>query len=130
MDNNLLIAVGRRKSSHVIAKMKAGTGKIVINDKEISEYFPSFYLQDEILKPLKVTNLDSQFDIELKAEGGGLHGQVDASKLAIARAVAKFNPQLISELRKFDLLTRNPKMKERKKYGRKGARKRFQWTKR
>ncbi|MCL5408663.1 MAG: 30S ribosomal protein S9 [Candidatus Omnitrophica bacterium] len=130
MDSNLLIAVGRRKSSHTIAKMKQGTGNVVINGKKLSEYFPLFYLQDEVLKPLKVTNLDNQFDIELKAQGGGIHGQVDASKLAIARAIAKFNPQLIPDLRKFDLLTRNPKMKERKKYGRKGARKRFQWTKR
>jgi small subunit ribosomal protein S9 len=130
MDNNLLIAVGRRKSSRAIAKIKPGTGNISINGKKISEYFPLFYLQDEVLKPLKVTNLDTQFDIELKAEGGGVHGQVDASKLAIARSIAKFNPQLISDLRKFDLLTRNPKMKERKKYGRKGARKKFQWTKR
>ena len=130
MEGNLLIAVGRRKSSQAIAKLKTGSGKITINGKTLEEYLPLFYHRDEILKPLKVANLEGQFDIEVKSQGGGIHGQVDATKLAIARALLKFNPGLTPEMRKSNLLTRDPRMKERKKYGQKGARKKFQWTKR
>jgi len=130
MEGDLLIAVGRRKTANAVAKLRPGSGKVMVNGKKIEEYFPISYFQTEALKPLKVANFEKQFDIEVKTQGGGLHGQVDAVRLAIARALVKFNIQLIPDLRKFDLLTRNPKMKERKKYGRKGARKRFQWTKR
>jgi len=130
MEGNLLIAVGRRKTARAIVKMTEGEGKILINGKNISEYFPLVTQQAEVLKPLKVVELDGKFNIEVKSEGGGISGQVDAIKLGIARALVKYNPELISKLREFSLLTRDPRMKERKKYGQKGARKRFQWTKR
>ncbi|MCM8805558.1 MAG: 30S ribosomal protein S9 [Candidatus Omnitrophica bacterium] len=130
MEGNLLIAVGRRKTARAIVKMTEGEGKILINGKNISEYFPLVTQQAEVLKPLKVVELDGKFNIEVKSEGGGISGQVDAIKLGIARALVKYNPELISRLREFSLLTRDPRMKERKKYGQKGARKRFQWTKR
>ncbi|MGB9642006.1 MAG: 30S ribosomal protein S9, partial [Candidatus Ratteibacteria bacterium] len=92
--------------------------------------FPLVTQQADVVKPLKVTELDGRFNVEVKSLGGGISGQVDAIKLGIARALVKYNPDLTSKLREFGLLTRDPRMKERKKYGQKGARKRFQWTKR
>ncbi|MCM8822451.1 MAG: 30S ribosomal protein S9 [Candidatus Omnitrophica bacterium] len=130
MKENLLISVGRRKTSRAIVKMFEGEGKIIVNGRSLEQYFPLVTQQAEVLKPLKVTELDGRFDIEVKSEGGGISGQIDAIKLGIARAIVKYNPDFISKLREFNLLTRDPRMKERKKYGQKGARKRFQWTKR
>ncbi|HOL50102.1 MAG TPA: 30S ribosomal protein S9 [bacterium] len=130
MEGNLLIAVGRRKTARAVVKMSEGNGKIVINGKAIEQYFPLVTQQAEVVKPLKVTDLDGRFNIEVKSLGGGISGQVDAIKLGIARALVKYSPDLTSKLREFGLLTRDPRMKERKKYGQKGARKRFQWTKR
>ncbi|HPP66915.1 MAG TPA: 30S ribosomal protein S9 [bacterium] len=130
MEGNLLIAIGRRKTSHAVVKLNEGTGEITINGKPLSVYFPLVTHQNEVIKPLKVTELEGKFNIEVKSMGGGITGQVDAIKLGIARALVKYNPQLTSKLREFSLLTRDPRMKERKKYGQKGARKRFQWTKR
>ncbi|MGC9066014.1 MAG: 30S ribosomal protein S9 [Candidatus Ratteibacteria bacterium] len=130
MEGNLLIAVGRRKTARAIVKMFEGNGKIVINGKSIEQYFPLVTQQADVVKPLKVTELDGRFNVEVKSLGGGISGQVDAIKLGIARALVKYNPDLTSKLREFGLLTRDPRMKERKKYGQKGARKRFQWTKR
>ncbi|MCM8764911.1 MAG: 30S ribosomal protein S9 [Candidatus Omnitrophica bacterium] len=130
MKENLLISVGRRKTSRAIVKMSDGEGKVIINGRSLEQYFPLVTQQAEVLKPLKVTELNGRFDIEVKSEGGGISGQIDAIKLGIARAIVRYNPDFISKLREFNLLTRDPRMKERKKYGQKGARKRFQWTKR
>lgn len=130
MEGNLLIAVGRRKSARAIVKMHEGEGKILINGRTLEKYFPLVTQQAEVLKPLKVTQMEGRFNIEVKSLGGGFTGQVDAIKLGIARALVKYNPDFTSKLREFSLLTRDPRMKERKKYGQKGARKRFQWTKR
>ncbi|MCM8814429.1 MAG: 30S ribosomal protein S9 [Candidatus Omnitrophica bacterium] len=130
MEGNLLIAVGRRKTARAIVKISQGEGKITVNGRSLQQYFPLITQQAEVLKPLKVAELDGKFNIEVKSEGGGISGQVDAIKLGIARAIAKYNPDFIPRLREFALLTRDPRMKERKKYGQKGARKRFQWTKR
>ncbi|HOV21901.1 MAG TPA: 30S ribosomal protein S9 [Candidatus Ratteibacteria bacterium] len=127
---NLTIAVGRRKTSRAIVKFKEGKGEIKINNKEISTYFPLFYQKEEVLKPLSVTDTKDKFDINVKVEGGGITGQIDATKLAIARALIKYDPSLTPKLREFGLLTRDPRMPERKKYGQKKARKKFQWTKR
>jgi len=130
MPENLFIAVGRRKSSRAIVQMREGKGNFTVNGKAVDTYFPLFFMQSEVKKPLTVTDFLGKFDFEVKAEGGGINGQVDAVKLGVARALVKFDPGLVSKLREFSLLTRDPRMKERKKYGRKGARKRFQWTKR
>ncbi|HOK56325.1 MAG TPA: 30S ribosomal protein S9 [bacterium] len=131
MDNKqLLIGVGRRKKSVAVVKMKEGEGKIIINKKTLEQYFPLFYQQEDAIKPLIVTNLKGKFDFEIKVEGGGITGQVDAIKLGIARALVKSDPSLTPKLKEYGLLTRDPRMKERKKYGQKGARKKFQWTKR
>jgi len=110
--------------------MKEGTGAILVNGKTLDQYFPIFYHRDEVRKPLTVTETAGKFDIVVKTSGGGLTGQVDAVKLGISRALVKFDVALISRLREFGLLTRDPRMKERKKPGQKGARKKFQWTKR
>ncbi len=130
MEGNLLIAVGRRKTSRAIVKMTEGEGKIIINGKPLENYFPLATQRQEVIKPLKVTETDGKFDVDVKSLGGGISGQIDAIKLGIARALVKYNPDFTSKLREFSLLTRDPRMKERKKYGLKGARKRFQWTKR
>lgn len=126
----MIIGIGRRKTTTAVVKLKDGKGQVFINDKEIKEYFPLPYQVDEVIKPLTVTETAGQFDVYAKVSGGGISGHVDAVKLGIARAIAKYNPSLVSKLREYGLLTRDPRMKERKKYGQKGARKKFQWTKR
>ena len=129
MQAHLLMGVGRRKTSTAVVKAKEGAGAITINRKPLEQYFPLAYERDEAIKPLVVTEMTGRFDLEITT-GGGVAGQVDAVKLAIARTLVKFDPSLISRLREHGFLTRDPRMKERKKYGQKGARKRFQWTKR
>jgi len=128
--NQLLIGIGRRKTSTAIVKMKEGKGSISINKKDLKLFFPVSYQQEAAIESLTVTGLADKFDIDIKVEGGGITGQADAVKLGIARALAKYDQSLVGKLREHGLLTRNSKMKERKKYGQKGARKRFQWTKR
>ncbi len=126
-----IIGIGRRKTSTAIVKLvENGSGNILINGKSLKEYFPIFYQEEEVIKPFKVSNMEKKFDANIKVTGGGPTGQVDAVKLGIARALAKYDSSLISQLREHGLLTRDPRMKERKKYGQKGARKKFQWTKR
>lgn len=125
-----LIGIGRRKTSTAIVKLKEGKGKISINKKELEQFFPVSYQQEAAIQSLTLTGLKEKFDVEIKVQGGGITGQADAVKLGIARALAKYDQSLIGKLREYGLLTRNSRMKERKKYGQKGARKRFQWTKR
>ncbi len=125
-----LIGIGRRKTSTAIVKLKEGKGKISINKKELDQFFPVSYQQEAAIQSLTLTGLKEKFDVEIKVQGGGITGQADAVKLGIARALAKYDQSLIGKLREYGLLTRNSRMKERKKYGQKGARKRFQWTKR
>lgn len=126
----LMIGVGRRKTSTAIVKLKEGKGSISINKKEIEQFFPVTYQREEVTQSLSLTGLQDKFDIAIKVEGGGITGQADAIKLGIARALIKYDQSLVGKLREHGLLTRNSRMKERKKYGQKGARKRFQWTKR
>jgi small subunit ribosomal protein S9 len=125
-----LIGIGRRKTSTAIVKLKEGKGKISINKKELEQFFPVSYQQEAAIQSLTLTGLKEKFDVEIKVQGGGITGQADAVKLGIARALAKYDQSLVGKLREYGLLTRNSRMKERKKYGQKGARKRFQWTKR
>ncbi len=126
-----LIGIGRRKTSTAVVKLtEKGSGKILVNGKDLKEYFPIFYQEEAVMKPFAVSELAGKFDTDIKVTGGGPTGQVDAVKLGISRALVKFNPSLVSLLREHSLLTRDPRMKERKKYGQKGARKKFQWTKR
>ena len=110
--------------------MRPGSGEIKVNRRPFDDYFPSAALRGEIKQPLTVTEAADKFDVAASAFGGGIHGQAGAIRLGIARALLVFNPELRSVLRQHGLVTRDPRAKERKKYGQKGARKRFQFSKR
>ncbi|MCD6584122.1 MAG: 30S ribosomal protein S9 [Candidatus Omnitrophica bacterium] len=125
------LATGRRKEATARVKVSLpGRGKIIINGRRLEEYFPVITHQVQVKKPLAATELLEKVDIKANVKGGGISGQAGAVSLGIARALIELNPQLRISLRKEDLLTRDPRAKERKKYGRRGARRRFQWTKR
>ncbi len=123
-------ATGRRKRSVARVILRPGDGKLKINHRGFDSYFPSEALRAEIQQPLVSTELAGKFDILVNARGGGIHGQAGATKLGIARALIIFNPELRPRLRQGGFLTRDPRAKERKKDGQKGARKRFQFSKR
>jgi len=123
-------ATGRRRTSVASVRLKAGSGKIEVNSREFNDYFPTTSLQTAVLRPLELSGRKQNLDISIKASGGGVNGQAGASSLAIARALLKLDDTLRPELKKNGLLTRDPRMKERKKPGRPGARKRFQFSKR
>jgi small subunit ribosomal protein S9 len=121
---------GRRKTAVARVKLQPGTGKIEVNHQPIERYFPSEVLRVEVRQPLVFTESADKFDVAVNARGGGIHSQAGAAKLGIARALVLFDPELRPRLRQGDFLTRDPRAKERKKYGQKGARKRFQFSKR
>jgi small subunit ribosomal protein S9 len=123
-------ACGRRKTSVARVILRPGNGTYRINGRQAEEYLPMESLRIEIQQPLMVTESSGKFDVLVSARGGGVHGQAGAIKLGIARALILYNPELRSILRQNGLLTRDPRAKERKKYGQKGARKRFQFSKR
>ena len=123
-------AVGRRKTSVARVYVRPGKGKVLVNKKEIETYFPLLTSRNRALAPLRVTETGDQFDIVVNAKGGGLTGQAEAIQLGIARALLQYNEELRKPLRDAGLLTRDPRMVERKKYGQPKARKRFQFSKR
>jgi small subunit ribosomal protein S9 len=125
-----VITVGRRKTSVARVKVIQGTGTIRVNNRSIEEYFPLATLRQEVTDPLRVTNTISKYDIFANVEGGGSTGQAGAVRLGIARALVKLDDDLRVSLRNAGLVTRDPRMVERKKYGQKKARKRFQFSKR
>jgi small subunit ribosomal protein S9 len=122
--------VGRRKTSVARVILRNGSGKITVNGKEFEQAFPQILSREDILMPLKVTESEGKFDILINVNGGGTTGQAQAIRLGIARALIDNNPDLRPALKKDGLLTRDPRMVERKKYGRPKARKRFQFSKR
>lgn len=124
------VKVGRRKTAIARVKLSDGSGKIVVNDKPLEQYFPLEMLRAEILRPFTVTNTTGRYDTKVNVEGGGPTGQAGAIKLGIARSLVALDEDLRSALRGAGLLTRDPRMVERKKYGQKKARKRFQFSKR
>ena len=124
------MATGRRKTAVARVILRPGEGKIVVNHQPFNTYFPSEALRAEVQFPLVHTELVGKFDILVNATGGGIHGQAGAARLGIARALVIFNAELRARLRQGGFLTRDPRAKERKKYGQKGARKRFQFSKR
>jgi len=126
----LYIATGRRKTSTARVRLKPGDGKITINDKSIDEYFGRDTLKGIVRQPLELAKVVNKYDVYANVDGGGISGQAGAIRHGIARALLDMNPELRSTLRKAGFLTRDPRMKERKKYGQKGARKRFQFSKR
>jgi small subunit ribosomal protein S9 len=123
-------AVGRRKEAVARVALLPGKGNILVNEQTYEKYFIRETDRIIIKQPLQITNNLDKYDIIANITGGGLAGQAGALKLGIARALIKSEPELKDLLRKQGFLTRDPRMKERKKYGQKGARKRFQWTKR
>ncbi|HHT9123439.1 MAG TPA: 30S ribosomal protein S9 [Candidatus Wunengus sp. YC63] len=121
---------GRRKTSIARVRIKKGNGKILVNEKELDSYFPLDRERGMVRTPLKTTKTLGEFDVLANVKGGGLTGQAGAISLGIARALSKSDSNLVESLRDGGFLTRDSRMKERKKYGKKGARKSFQWTKR
>ncbi len=128
--NNLIQATGRRKRAIARVKLTLGQGIITVNKKPIDEYFPRPQLQAMVRQPFEVTQSAGRFDITVKAEGGGVTGQAGAVRHGIARALVEMDASFKDALRKNGFLTRDPREKESKKYGRKRARKRFQFSKR
>ncbi|MFN3780578.1 MAG: 30S ribosomal protein S9 [Candidatus Kapaibacteriota bacterium] len=125
-----VIGTGRRKTSVSQVRLYPGTGKITVNNRPFEDYFPVEFHRIQIIKPLEVTNTLGKFDVAVKVSGGGISGQAGATQLGIARALVNFEESFKQTLKDFGLLTRDPRMVERKKYGQKKARKRFQFSKR
>jgi len=124
------IATGRRKTAVARIRMIAGNGKIDVNGKSFEDYFPTVPLQNTVLAPLQVVKLAQAYDISVNTSGGGATGQAGAARLAISRALLQVDANLRGTLKAEGLLRRDPRMKERKKSGQPGARKRFQFSKR
>lgn len=121
---------GRRKTSTARVYLRPGSGEIKINRRAFDEYFPNEALRMIIRQPLRLTDTGAKFDILVNVAGGGTAGQAGAVRHGITRALMEFNSDLRSTLKKAGLVTRDPRKKERKKYGQKGARARFQFSKR
>ena len=123
-------ATGRRKTSAARVFLRPGTGTITVNHREFERYFPTDSLRLQVRRPLALTETVDKFDILATVEGGGVNGQAGAVRLGISRALVAFNAELRKALKKDGLLTSDSRIKERKKYGLAGARKRFQFSKR
>jgi small subunit ribosomal protein S9 len=129
-DTQEIIATGRRKTSVARIRLTPGNGKIDINGKTFEEYFPTVPLQNTVLYPLQTVKMATSYDVSINASGGGATGQAGAARLAISRALIQVDANLRGTLKAEGLLRRDPRMKERKKSGQPGARKRFQFSKR
>lgn len=126
-----IAAVGRRKEASARVRLiPQGSGTIIVNGREMNHYFSIFQLSEMITAPLKLTGEFGKVDIVIKVAGGGMNGQAEASRHGIARALVKLNEQLKPTLKKAGFLTRDPRVKERKKFGLKKARRAPQWAKR
>jgi len=122
--------VGRRKKAIARVRIKAGTGKFLVNKKDVEEFFKTVRDRASARSPLETAKLAGQYDVWANVNGGGTTGQADAIQLGLARALIKVSADLLPAFREQGHLTRDSRMKERKKYGQKGARKRFQFSKR
>ena len=130
MPPDMFEATGRRKTSVARVRMRIGSGGIVMNGRTVEDYLRRDALEMTMVQPLQLTESRDTFDINISCRGGGLQGQAGAACLGIARALLLYDPTLRSTLKKAGFLTRDPREKERKKYGLAGARKRFQFSKR
>jgi len=126
----MFFATGRRKTAIARVRLQTGRGEVEINGRTIEEYLGSKIMEMVVRQPFEVTGNAGRFDVKVNAHGGGTSGQAGAIRHGISRALVNFDATLRPALRKAGLLTRDPREKERKKYGRKRARKGFQWTKR
>lgn len=127
---DVINTIGRRKTSVARIYMQPGKGKISINNKDMQVYFPVEIMQIIVKQPLTVVDVDGKYDIKVNVGGGGVKGQAEAVRLAIARALCEIDEEFRPPLKKEGFLTRDARMVERKKYGRKKARKKFQFSKR
>ena len=124
-------AIGRRKQAVARVRLhNGGTGLIKIFDRELEEYFSIEIMQLAVKAPLRETGMDNVFDITVHVKGGGIHGQAGAIRLGITRALMEFNPEFRSTLKKAGFVTRDPRVRERKKFGKRSARRSPQWSKR
>ncbi len=130
MTDKRYYATGKRKRAIARVWMKEGNGLLTVNERNFDDYFTREVLRKIIELPLEVTGSRSKFDIKITVSGGGISGQADAAKHGISRALCEYDAEMRSVLKKAGFLTRDPRMKERKKYGQPGARKRFQFSKR
>ena len=121
---------GRRKTSTARVILRPGTGNFIVNDRKLESYFFDETHRMLVKRPLEASDTLSKFDVVIRVQGGGMHGQAGAVQHGIARALVDFSAELRGVLKKEGFLTRDPRMKERKKYGQPGARKRFQFSKR
>ncbi len=124
------IGIGRRKTAVSAVRLREGTGKIDVNGRTLDEYFPLQLQRDTILAPLKRFSDPAKYDIIIRVKGGGIEGQAIATRLGISRALVEENEGLRGDLKGLGYLTRDPRKREREKYGLAGARKRFQYSKR
>jgi len=122
--------IGRRKEAVARVYVSKGTGAITVNDKDYKTYFALIYLQNQVEAPLKTIDALDKFDVKVNAAGGGIKGQAEAVKLGIARALCEVNPEFRPALKAAGLLTRDPRSVERKKPGKRKARRSFQFSKR
>lgn len=127
---NFYYATGRRKTAISRTWMKPGTGEIIINNRPVEEYFPVEATREVMIQPFKITNTLGSYDIKATVVGGGIAGQAGAVRHGITRALVSLNPDFRLTLKKAGFIKRDPRVKERKKYGQKGARARFQFSKR
>ncbi len=130
MSEMISAATGKRKNAIARVQLSLGTGTIMVNGRKADEYFPREALQIDLRRPLEMTGSTERFDIKATVTGGGVAGQAGAVRHGIARALEKNDPNQRATLKREGMLTRDPRRKERKKYGQKGARARFQFSKR
>ncbi len=123
-------ATGKRKTAIARVRVQVGTGQIQVNDRPLEEYFPRTLWTTQVKAPIELTNMVGKLDVFAKVTGGGLTGQAEAIRHGISRALLEINPEFRDSLKKEGFLTRDARAKERKKFGQKGARKRFQFSKR
>ena len=121
---------GRRREAVARVYIKVGPARFTVNGRPVDEYFRNIAWNTAAVEPLKFTQMHDQVEVKAQVKGGGVGGQAGAVRMGVSRALAKLNPELRPALRKNGFLTRDPRMKERKKYGQKGARRRFQFSKR
>jgi len=129
-DSKEFLGTGRRKTAVARVRLASGSGKIVVNGRAFENYFPADALRTTVLQPLVATESAAKFDVRISVQGGGPNGQAGAVRHGIARALLLVNAALRPTLKSAGFLTRDPRMRERKKYGQPGARKRFQYSKR
>ena len=126
----VISSIGRRKTSVARIYMTAGKGEITVNNRSLEDYFPSEILRTIVRQPLNIVDVDGSYDLKVNVDGGGPAGQAEAVRLAVSRALVEVDAEFRPPLKKEGFLTRDPRMVERKKYGRRKARRRFQFSKR